>query len=248
MLEERPGMETEHSIIHQYALGPWDNLMYLIEDKATSECAVVDPAWDINVIVEQIERRSLKPTLCLITHNHYDHVNMLEPLLSRFPDLKVYMLDIEIDWSNFACRNLVRFSAGNSITVGSHTKVDTFHTPGHSPGSVSYQIGKGLLTGDALFINSCGRSDFEGGDTTVLYKTIRWYAENLADDIIVFPGHGSLENGSDTMANQRKNNPYMLFETYQEFEAMRMDGRTPGSPLPEVSPEWLAKVENLQPA
>ena len=50
------------------------------------------------------------------------------------------------------------------------------------------------------------------------------------------------------MESQRKNNPYMLFETYEEFEAMRMDGRTPGSPMPEVSEEWKAKVESLQPA
>lgn len=241
-------METNHAIIHQYELGPWDNLMYLIEDKATKECAVVDPAWDINVIEVQIKERGLRPTHCLITHNHYDHVNMLEPLLERYPDLKVTMLDIEIDWSNFNCRNLVRLSAGDTITIGAKTEVQTHHTPGHSPGSLSYQIGKALLTGDALFINSCGRSDFVGGDTRTLYKTIRWFADTMPDDIVVFPGHGTLEKGSDTMANQRKNNPYMLFESYEEFEAMRMDGRTPGSPMPEVSAEWEARVEGMQPA
>ena len=241
-------MQTEHSILHQYELGPWDNLMYLIEDKQTSECAVIDPAWDINVIEQQIKDRGLKPTHCVITHNHYDHVNMLEPLLARYPEIKVFMLDVEIDWSNFQCKNLVRVSAGDTIKIGANTLLETYHTPGHSPGSMSLQLDKALLTGDALFINSCGRSDFVGGDTRTLYKTINWFADTFADDIVCFPGHGSLENGSATMESQRKNNPYMLFETYEEFEAMRMDGRTPGSPMPEVSEEWKAKVESLQPA
>ena len=233
--------------IHQYELGPWDNLMYLLEDNATKECAVVDPAWDIEVILSQLEERQLTPTLCLITHNHYDHVNMLEPLLARYPQLPVYMLDVEIDWSNFSCQNLVRVSAGDTIRIGEGTEVQTFHTPGHSPGSMSLLLGKALLTGDALFIDSCGRSDFDGGDTATLYKTICWFRDELDEDIVVYPGHGSLKRGSDTIASQRKNNVYFLCQNYEEFEAKRMEGRTPGSPLPAVSPEWKEKVASLQP-
>ena len=239
---------TQTFTIHQYALGPWDNLMYLLEDTATKECAVVDPAWDIEVILSEVEKRGLKPTHCLITHNHYDHVNMLEPLLARFPKMPVYMLDVEIDWSNFSCANLVRVSAGDTIRIGQNLEVGTIHTPGHSPGSVSFHIGDNLLTGDAVFIDSCGRADFDGGDPAILYKTINWLADNLSDETLIFPGHGSLERGSDTLANQKKNNPYFVFDNYADFEAKRMEGYAPGSPLPTVSPEWLEKVNSLQPA
>ena len=222
--------------------------MYLLEDNATKECAVVDPAWDIEAIQKEIEKRGLTPTHCLITHNHYDHVNMLDPLLARYPEIPTYMLDVEIDWSKFDCSNLVRVSAGETIKIGEALEIKTIHTPGHSPGSMSLHLGQSLLTGDAVFIDSCGRADFEGGDPRTLYNTINWLAENLPDETVIYPGHGSLEKGSDTLASQKKNNPYFVFDNYADFEAKRMDGYSPGSDLPEVSPEWRKKVEDLQPA
>lgn len=240
-------MAEEKFTIHQYELGPWDNLMYLLEDDETKECAIVDPAWDINVILDEVKKRGVKPTHCLITHNHYDHVNMIEPLLARHPGLPVYMLDVEIDWSDFRCANLVRVSAGDIIEIGKNIKIKVVHTPGHSPGSMSFHLGDALLTGDAVFINSCGRSDFVGGDTRTLYETIGWIRDNMPDQTMIYPGHGSLEKGCASIADQKVNNPYFRFKTFEEFEAMRMDGRTPGSPMPEVSPEWQQKVESLQP-
>lgn len=241
-------MKQKPYTVHQYTMGPWNNLMYLLEDNATHHCAVVDPAWDIEVIENEIKTRGLVPTHCLITHNHYDHVNMLEPLLVRYPDLPVYMLDIEVDWSGYQNKNLVRVTAGDIITVGEGLKIQSLHTPGHSPGSQSFHFDHNLLTGDAVFINSCGRADFVGGDCPTLYKTIRWIAENLPDETVIYPGHGSLENGSDTLARQKQNNPYFLFKTYEEFEAKRMDGCTPGASMPAVDPEWVQKVQALQPA
>lgn len=241
-------MSPEQFTIHQYSLGPWDNLMYLLEDNATRNCAVVDPAWDIEVIVQEIEKRGLIPTHCLITHNHYDHINMLAPLLLRYPEISVFMLDIEIDWSGFDCRNLVRVTAGDSIEIGKNLKIKTIHTPGHSPGSMSFHFGDNLLTGDAVFIDSCGRADFEGGDPRALYQTINWLADNLPDHTVIYPGHGSVQRGSDTLANQKKSNPYFVFDNYPDFEAKRMDGYTPGSSMPAVSDEWARRVEELQPA
>lgn len=220
--------------------------MYLIEDNATKNCAVVDPAWDIEAILAEVEKRGLTPTHCLITHNHYDHVNMIEPLLARFPEIPVYMLDIEIDFYKFNCKNLKRVSAGETISIGEGWEVKTIHTPGHSPGSMSFHIGHALLTGDAVFIDSCGRADFVGGDCRTLYETINWIADNLPDETVIYPGHGSLEKGSSTLAEQKKNNPYFVFDNYEDFESKRMDGYSPGSPLPAVSDEWKAKVEALQ--
>ncbi len=241
-------MSEQPFVLHQYALGPWDNLMYLIEDCQSKDCAVVDPAWDIEVILQEVRQRNLTPSTCLITHNHYDHVNMLDPLLAHHPEIQVYMLDIEIDWSNFSCRNLNRVQAGDTITIGTKTQVKALHTPGHSPGSMSLHLGDSLLTGDAVFIDSCGRADFVGGDCPTLYRTINWIADNLPDQTVIYPGHGSLERGSDTLGNQKKTNPYFVFKTYEEFEAKRMHGCSPGSAMPTVSPEWQAKVESLQPS
>ena len=241
-------MSQENFVIHQYALGPWDNLMYLLEDTATKECAVIDPAWDVTVIQSEIEKRGLKPTHCLITHKHYDHVNMIEPLQACYPNLPVYMSGTEIDWSNYENPKLVRIAHDEEISIGKNLKVKVLNTPGHSPGSVSFHVGHNLLTGDAVFIDSCGRADFDGGDPRVLYQTINWIADNLSDETVIYPGHGSLEKGSDSLANQKKNNPYFVFDNYEDFEAKRMDGYSPGSPLPTVSPEWKKKVEELRSA
>ncbi len=241
-------MADQKFTIHQYELGPWDNLMYILEDNETKECAIVDPAWDIEVILYEVKKRGVTPTHCLITHNHYDHVNMVEPLLARMPQLPVFMLDIEIDWSNFQCQNLMRVSTGQTIKIGKNTEIKVLHTPGHSPGSMSFHLGNALLTGDAVFINSCGRSDFVGGDTRTLYETITRIRDTMPDETIIYPGHGSLAKGSATIADQKVNNPYFVFKTFEEFEAMRMEGRTPGSPMPDVDPEWARKVEGLQPA
>ena len=239
-------MKQENFTIHQYSLGPWDNLMYLLEDSATQECAVIDPAWDVEHISKQIKERGLKPTHCLITHNHYDHVNMIEPLQSLYPSLPVYMSSVEVDWSGYQNPHLRKIGHGDTIKVGTGLEIKVLKTPGHSPGSVSFHLGSSLLTGDAVFIDSCGRADFEGGDPRVLYETINRLAKDLPDDTKIYPGHGSMERGWDTLAKQKLNNPYFVFNTYEEFEAKRMDGYSPGSPLPKVSPEWLAKVDEFQ--
>lgn len=240
-------MSKDQITIHQYNLGPWDNFQYLLEDNETRECAVVDPAWDINVIVEEIQKRDLKPTHCLITHNHFDHVNMLDALLARYPEIQVYMLDIEVDYYNFTCPNLNSVSVGETIKIGNNLEIKPIHTPGHSPGSMSLHFGNNLLTGDAVFIDSCGRADFVGGDCPTLYRTINWLADNLPDETVFYPGHGSMERGSDTLGNQKKTNPYFVFDNYEDFEAKRMDGYTPGSLMPDISDEWKEKIASLQP-
>ncbi len=240
-------MSQKNFTIHQYTLGPWNNLMYLLEDTATKKCAVVDPAWEIDGIIQEIEKRGVTPSACLLTHSHYDHINMVRPLLARYPGIPVYMLDVEIDWSNFSCENLQRVSAGDVIEIGDHVKVKTFHTPGHSPGSMALHLGENLLTGDAVFLDSCGRADIDGGDPKALYQTINWLADNLPDETVFYPGHGTLERGSDTLANQKKTNPYFVFDTYQDFEAKRMEGTSPGAKFPSPDPEWAEKVEKQQP-
>ena len=95
-------MAEEGIFVHQFELGPWDNFIYLIGDKATRECAVVDPAWHASTILAEAEKLDVKITHMLCTHSHFDHVNRVDELLDA-TDAQVHMLGLEIDHGDFKC-------------------------------------------------------------------------------------------------------------------------------------------------
>ncbi|MGE0487868.1 MAG: MBL fold metallo-hydrolase [Vulcanimicrobiota bacterium] len=233
----------EGIFIHQFELGPWDNFIYLIGDRSSRSCMVVDPAWELQPILDEAARLEVEIAGVLCTHSHFDHVNMVDPLLKQ-KDIPVHMLDKEVDWSGFRCENLTRHASGEKITLGKHLEVTMVHTPGHTPGSVSYWVnGQSLVTGDTLFINGCGRCDFVGGDPEQMFYTLRGLVEKLPEATNMYPGHNYGEVTVATLDEQLKTNPYLKLPTVEDFVAHRMDGRKPNAPFPAVDPEWLDKVE-----
>ncbi|GAB4560780.1 MAG: MBL fold metallo-hydrolase [Haliangiales bacterium] len=226
----------EGIFVHQFALGPWDNFLYLIGDKATRTCAVVDPAWDARTILAEAERLDVKIEHILCTHSHFDHVDQVEPLLSEL-DIRVHMLAAEIDFSGFACENLERHSPGDTVTIGKHAAITMMHTPGHTPGSVSYRLDDAIVTGDTLFVEGCGRCDFVGGDPEVMYRTLRGLVDGLPADTVVYPGHDYGSAPTSTLNHELEKNPYLALPTLQAFVQHRMDGKTPNSALP-PRPDW----------
>ena len=224
--------------VHQFALGPWDNFIYLIGDQATRTCAVVDPAWDAATILREAERLEVRITDVLCTHSHFDHVDQVEPLL-REVDARVHMLAEEVRFSGFRCENLVEAAAGDRVRIGEHLEITMVHTPGHTPGSTSYRIRDGLVTGDTLFVDGCGRCDFVGGDPEVMYETLQQLVQRLPGDTVLYPGHDYGQTATSTVDRQLESNPYLRHPTVADFVAHRMDGKTPGSPLP-PRPDWSA--------
>ena len=224
--------------VHQFGLGAWDNFIYLIGDRATRTCAVVDPAWDAATILREAEQLDLTITDVLCTHSHFDHVDQVDPLLDRI-DARVHMLAEEIEWSGFRCENLVKASAGDTVRIGDHLEVTMVHTPGHTPGSTSYRIRGGLVTGDTLFVDGCGRCDFVGGDPAVMFATLQTLMERLPKDTVLYPGHDYGPTSTATVDRQLASNPYLRHRTVADFVAHRMKGKTPNSPLP-PRPDWSA--------
>ena len=222
--------------VHQFELGPWDNFIYLIGDKATRTCAVVDPAWDAATILLEAEKLDLKITDILCTHSHFDHVDQVDPLLAKV-DARVHMLDAEVDWSGFRCENLVKASPGDTVRIGDHLEVTMVHTPGHTPGSTSYRIRDALVTGDTLFVDGCGRCDFVGGDPAVMFETLKTLMAKLPKDTVLYPGHNYGETPSATVDRQLESNPYLQHTTVADFVEHRMQGKTPNSSLP-PRPDW----------
>lgn len=234
------------AFIHQFLVGPWDNFVYFIGDKATRTCMVVDPAWDLSVIEQEAEKLDVKVSGILATHSHFDHVNMVHPMVDKL-DIPVYMLDKEVTWANYRSQNLSKIASGDTVDIGKDVKVRFLHTPGHTPGSACFDVEESLICGDTLFINSCGRCDFLGGDPEAMYYSLKALRERYGLETTLYPGHNYGPTSMATMDEQLKSNPYFLAPTLEDFVKHRMSGRRPNAPFPNIDPDWLARVEQQQP-
>lgn len=228
-------MADQGIFVHQFKLGPWDNFIYFIGDRAARQVAVVDPAWHAKTILDEAARLDVEITHMLCTHSHFDHVDQVNPLLETL-DIPVHMLGEEIDFASFQCENLVRHSPGDALSIGEHVEIQFMHTPGHTPGSVSYRLRDGIVTGDTLFVQGCGRCDFVGGDPEVMYRTLRTLIDKLPLETIVYPGHDYGPTKTSTLTAELDENPYLAFPTLDGFVGHRMDGKTPNTTIPK--PDW----------
>jgi len=224
--------------VHQFELGPWDNFIYFIGDRETGVAAVVDPAWDAATILREAEIQGITIGHILCTHSHFDHVDQVDTLL-RHLDIPVHMLGEEIDFGGFRCENLVRHSPGDRVVIAGDAAIEMMHTPGHTPGSTSYLLAKGLgiVTGDTLFVQGCGRCDFVGGDPAIMYQTLRILIDKLPLDVTIYPGHNYGPTPTSTLDDELAENRYLGYPTLDEFVHHRMDGKVPGSSLP-PRPNW----------
>jgi hydroxyacylglutathione hydrolase len=215
--------------LRQLELGPMQNFVYLIGDPATRDCVVVDPAWEIDAILETVARDDMKLGAALVTHTHQDHVGGhlfgfdipgVAELLER-ARVKVYVHKAEREFLRGLESELMPVEAGDTLPVGRH--VLTFlHTPGHTPGSQCFLIDGRLISGDTLFIQSCGRTDLPGSDPGEMYTSLTQRLGALPEDTVVYPGH-NYGGDSTTIGAEKRHNPMMRFRSMSDF--LRQMGR-----------------------
>jgi hydroxyacylglutathione hydrolase len=192
--------------VKQLELGPMANYVYLIGDPATHEAAVVDAAWDVPAILAAAAAADYKITQAFVTHNHPDHTNGLAELL-RTHDVPV-RIHTEDAFALSDIKEAVQpVRGGDKINVGDMA-VTFLHTPGHTPGSQCFLFKDQLLTGDTLFVKSCGRVDLPGSDPELMYESLRRLAR-LDDKTRIFPGHNYSEEKTVEMGVERGQNPFM---------------------------------------
>ncbi len=220
---------SETVFLRQMELGPMQNFVYLIGDPETRECVAVDPAWEIDAIVEQIEADDMRLTGVLVTHTHQDHVGGhlfghdipgIEELLARVP-AKVYVHSAEREFLSGFGSDLVKVESGATLGVGKRT-ITFVHTPGHTPGSQCFLVEGRLISGDTLFIRSCGRTDLPGSDPKEMYTSLTQRLGALPDDTVVFPGH-NYGGTVTTIGDEKRSNPMMRFPSMTDF--LRVMGR-----------------------
>ncbi len=214
--------------LRQAQIGPLANFVYLIGDPATHKAAVVDPAWDVAAILDLAARDGYEIDRILITHYHQDHLggNMMghhvegaAEMLERLK-VKVYVNKQEAPGAKqvagLSDSDLVKVDAGDTVRVG-NLEIKFLHTPGHTPGSHCFLVGGNLISGDTLFVGSCGRVDLPGSDPEQMYYSLNHTLRNLDDSTVVYPGHAYAPESSTTIGEQKRRNMYMRFDNLDDF-------------------------------
>lgn len=206
--------------IHALELGPMENFVYLIEDRASGRAAVVDPAWDVPAILALAADHGVRITDILLTHSHHDHINGIDAVLHQY-DAELHLLKAEARfWGSYLDIPTLHHG-GDQVELG-NTRIDVMHTPGHTPGSACYRVGDRLITGDTLFVFGCGRCDLRGGDPEQMFHTLRGMRDGLPASTLILPGHNYAEKAVSTLAEQIEGNPFMHFDDLTRFTRYRM--------------------------
>lgn len=219
--------------IEQLVLGMFETNCYMVAGPEEGKCVLIDPADDAGALIQRMGRKKAVPEAVLLTHGHYDHFLAVPSLQERWPGLAVYChpLDCpkELEEHDMgmvfptvtAFANVRELMDGQRLALAG-LEFQVLHTPGHTPGSVSFLVrdakGAGnpfpgggaaaaeeaLFTGDTLFCGSIGRTDFAGGSMKQMRASLRRLAA-LPGDYRVFPGH----EGLTSLEAERRRNPYL---------------------------------------
>ena len=194
------------------------NFIYLVGDRSTGECVVVDPAYAVDDLISVAATDGMRIVGAMGTHYHADHLggaifghrlvgvrDLLEQLEAPVP---VHVQRAEVPWvartTGLSESELVAHDPGDVVRVGS-VEIRCLHTPGHTPGSQCLLVGGRLVAGDTLFLEGCGRTDLPGSDAEQMYDSLSRLAA-LRDDVIVYPGHRYSMASSGTVGAIRESN------------------------------------------
>ncbi|GHH96977.1 MBL fold metallo-hydrolase [Neobacillus kokaensis] len=204
----------------QLPLGSIQTNCYIVENPDRS-CLIFDPGGDAKKLINLIHTRGIKPLAILLTHAHFDHIGAVDEIREMYK-IPVYVHKQEEKWLGDPALNGSQFfplieplkvkPADHIINEEGLMKIADFemrvyHTPGHSPGSLSFYFeNEGVvISGDALFQGSIGRTDLPGGNQTQLLKSIHDKLLTLPEDTYVLSGHGDVT----TITNEMDSNPFL---------------------------------------
>lgn len=177
------------------------NLSYVVHDEKILKGIVIDPL-NSEEIVSYVKENKIDLVYIINTHSHFDHVEGNDLLKNEF-SCPVVSHELEEDKADMKVKD------GQVLEVG-NLKIKVIHTPGHTPGGICLLIDNYLFTGDTIFINHVGRTDFPGGSQAEMIASIKKLMQ-LNDDIIIYPGHNYdyLKRIDSTIGQERKNNPFV---------------------------------------
>lgn len=232
-------MNSDALDIQPFFHAPSCTITYLVSDKTSKKCAVIDSASNFNIntgkldfdpvfeIVAAIEEQGLELEWILETHVHADHVTGAVKLKerlggkvaigSRITDIQKTFSEVFADGPNFPCDGSQfdhLFEDGESFTIG-NLSARAISTPGHTPACMSYLIEDAVFVGDTVFMPDFGtaRCDFPGGDSAILFRSVKHILE-LPDETRIFVGHDYAPGDRDyawetTVGAQKRDNKHV---------------------------------------
>ena len=216
-------------LVQSFPAGPWQTNCYVAATGVGAECIIVDPGMGAAEGVRDLVREyRLHPVAILVTHGHIDHMWSVLPVAEGYDipavihgDDRLLLSDPGAGISRETAAALPsmlgpgeRFAEPHEVVEvvdGLHVEmgglqVDIHHAPGHTPGSVMFEItGEVIFTGDVLFAGAIGRTDLPGGSAEDMARSLRDRVLPLSDELQLLPGHGP----ASTMRQERASNPYL---------------------------------------
>ena len=199
-------------------LGPVYTNCYFLKNKATDELVIIDPADCPEKIEQKVSQMNGKPVAVLLTHGHFDHIMAAQAVKEKY-NIPIYACRQEEEMLREPSVNMTahygrdcsitpdRFLDDLDVFEVAGFSIQMLHTPGHTKGSCCYYIKDEdvLFSGDTLFCGSVGRTDFPGGSSTEIVRSLHKLVDTLPEDTEVFPGHDT----STTIGYEKRYNPFV---------------------------------------
>ncbi|WP_285825050.1 MBL fold metallo-hydrolase [Schaedlerella arabinosiphila] len=204
--------------ILNFVLGMVGTNCYLVVNEEEKQCILIDPAVYSGEIAEQIRREGLDLRAILLTHGHFDHIMGIDGFRKEFPEIPVYAhreeeallkdasMNASLEFGRQYTFSGAAYAEDGDVLDLAGMQFRVIHTPGHTIGGCCYylQEEKVLFSGDTLFRESIGRTDFPTGNGGQLMRSIREKLFTLPEETAVYPGY--MER--TTIGDEKKYNPY----------------------------------------
>lgn len=204
--------------VEQYVVGSVQTNCYFAINEDTREVLIVDPGASADRLAKLLDEEKLNPVAILLTHGHFDHAGGAAELAERY-GIKVYAEEHEKETLENPAINLSvwerrELSYHADVFLRDEQEIDlagfhirVFHTPGHTVGGCCYYFScqNAVFSGDTLFAQSIGRTDFPKGSASALIRSIEEKLMTLPDETTVYTGHNEIT----TIGTERMYNPYL---------------------------------------
>jgi glyoxylase-like metal-dependent hydrolase (beta-lactamase superfamily II) len=208
--------------VFQMEVGLLQNFCEILSCPETKEAAIVDPAWEVDRLLAEAKRLGVTITKMLITHGHNDHVEGIPALVKATGATVVVnageLPRVQEELAGLAAK-IELVGDRQDVAIGKRG-VRALFTPGHTAGGTCFLADGYLISGDVLFVGGCGRTDFPGGDTTLMWHSLQRLGA-LPEETRVYPGHDYGTTPTSTIGRELLENRYLRCDTLQAFAALR---------------------------